>query len=84
MLTQHSLHRASSSVPEAMVVPTPLRLVSVDMADSNCGIFLKAFLVSVWTALGVLIMTRFVSWGKNLPRCSDAKKEKGKKERKSK
>ena len=49
--------------PEASVVPTPLRPQSVVTAASMLGSFLKAFLDSVWTALGVLMRTRLVSWG---------------------
>ncbi len=49
--------------PEARVVPTPLRLVRAATAESRAGNFLKAFLVSVWTALGVLIRTKLVSCG---------------------
>ena len=56
-----------------MVVPTPMRLVSVDAAGSRWGSFLKAFLVSVCTALGVLMRTRLLSWGKNFPRCTKGK-----------
>ena len=48
-------------LPDAMVVPTPLRLVSVAQACSRFGSFRKAFLVSATTALGVLIRTRLVS-----------------------
>ena len=49
--------------PEARVVPTPFRLVSVARAESMLGSFLKAFLDSVTTARGVLIRTRLVSCG---------------------
>jgi hypothetical protein len=49
--------------PEARVQPTPLRPHSVVMAASRLGSFLKAFRDSVWTARGVLIRTRLVSWG---------------------
>jgi hypothetical protein len=55
--------------PEAKVVPTPLRLVRVAMACSTFGSFLKAFLLSDCTALGVLILTKLVNWGKNFPLC---------------
>lgn len=49
-------------------MPTPLRLVRVAIACSTLGSFRKAFLLSDWTAFGVLIRTKFVSWGKNFPR----------------
>ena len=51
------------------MVPTPFRLVRVLTPCSRLGNFLKAFLLSVCTAFGVLIRTRLVSWGKNFPRC---------------
>jgi hypothetical protein len=38
------------------------------MACSMLGSFRKAFLLSDCTALGVLIRTKFVNWGKNFPR----------------
>ena len=64
-------------LPEARVIPTPFRLVRVEAAGSSCGSFRKAFLLSVCTALGVLILTRLVSCGKNLPRCQEKKGRKG-------
>ena len=57
-------------IPDAKVVPTPLRLVSVAVACSReWGNFRKALRVSVCTAFGVLIRTKLVSCGKNFPRC---------------
>ena len=47
--------------PEARVAPTPFRLVRVAMACSTLGSFRKALRLSVWTALGVLMRTRFVN-----------------------
>ena len=44
-------------------------MVRVLTPCSRLGNFLKAFLLSVCTAFGVLIRTRLVSWGKNFPRC---------------
>lgn len=67
-------------VPEANVVPTPFRLDRLAMACSIFGSFRKAFLVSVWTAFGVLIRTRLVSCGKNLPRWRKISKSKSQKE----
>ena len=55
--------RWRQETPEASVVPTPLRPQSVVMAASMLGSFLKAFLDSVWTARGVLMRTKLVSWG---------------------
>lgn len=52
------------------MVPTPLRLVKVEMACSTLGNFRKALRLSVWTAFGVLMRTRLVSCGKNFPRCN--------------
>ena len=53
--------RLMMETPEARVVPTPLRPQRVVMAASTLGSFLKAFLDSVCTALGVLMRTRLVS-----------------------
>ena len=55
--------------PDARVVPTPFKLVKDTKALSKLGSLRKAFRVSVCTAFGVLIRTRLVNWGKNLPRC---------------
>ena len=57
--------------PEAKVVPTPLRLVRVEIACSTLGNFRKALRVSVCTAFGVLMRTRLVNCGKNFPRCKN-------------
>ena len=57
--------------PEAKVVPTPLRLVKVEIACSRLGNLRKALRVSVCTALGVLMRTRLVNCGKNFPRCKN-------------
>ena len=51
------------AAPDARVVPTPFSPQSVVMAASTFGILRKAFLDSVWTALGVLILTKLVSCG---------------------
>ena len=53
--------RARAMIPDASVVPTPFRLVRVPTACSRLGSFLKAFLLSVCTAFGVLIRTKLVS-----------------------
>ena len=55
--------------PDARVVPTPFKFVKVAMALSKLGSLRKAFRLTVCTAFGVLIRTRLVNWGKNLPRC---------------
>ena len=57
--------------PEAKVVPTPLRLVRVEIACSTLGNLRKALRVSVCTAFGVLMRTRLVNCGKNFPRCKN-------------
>lgn len=57
--------------PEAKVVPTPFKLVKVEMACSTLGNLRKALRLSVCTAFGVLILTKFVSCGKNFPRCKN-------------
>ena len=63
MQNMHHADRWRLGTPEARVVPTPLRPQSVVMAASTLGSFLKAFLDSVCTALGVLMRTRLVSCG---------------------
>lgn len=80
--------RQPAAGPDAKVVPTPFKLHRVETACSRWGNFLKAFLLSVCTALGVLILTRLVSWGKNLPLykemiylCYKRDRETGKRER---
>ena len=50
-------------------------MVRVLTPCSRLGNFLKAFLLSVCTAFGVLIRTRLVSWGKNFPRCQKREEE---------
>ena len=50
-------------------------MVRVLTPCSRLGNFLKAFLLSVCTAFGVLIRTRLVSWGKNFPRCQKRERE---------
>ena len=54
--------------PDARVVPTPFKLVKDAKALSKLGSLRKAFRLSVCTAFGVLMRTRLVNWGKNLPR----------------
>jgi len=49
--------------PDARVVPTPFSPQRVVMAASTLGSLRKAFLDSVCTALGVLILTKLVSCG---------------------
>jgi len=67
------------SIPDASVVPTPFKLVSVAAACSTLGSFLNAFLLSVCTALGVLMRTKLVNCGKNLPRCGRVTEREGEK-----
>ena len=57
------LHVLHVVTPDASVVPTPFRPQRVVMDASMFGSFLNAFLDSVWTALGVLILTKLVNWG---------------------
>ena len=52
-------------------MPTPLRLVRVEIACSTLGNLRKALRVSVCTAFGVLMRTRLVNCGKNFPRCKN-------------
>ena len=51
----------SMVTPDARVVPTPFSPHKVVMLASMFGSFLNAFLDSVWTALGVLILTKLVN-----------------------
>ena len=57
------MQAAAHAGPDARVVPTPFSPQSVVIAASTLGSFLKAFLDSVCTALGVLILTKLVSCG---------------------
>ena len=61
--TCYRLLHVSRVTPDASVVPTPFRPQRVVMDASMFGSFLNAFLDSVWTALGVLILTKLVNWG---------------------
>jgi hypothetical protein len=77
MSREKKVPRSGCHQPDASVVPTPLRLVNVAMACSTLGNFLNAFLLSDCTALGVLMRTKLVNWGKNFPRCEEKEKRSG-------
>ena len=60
-MDDHDFSPRVCNKPEAKVVPTPLRLVKVEMACSTLGSLRKALRLSVCTAFGVLIRTKFVN-----------------------